>query len=88
LSALSGRETSPGAADHGKALRAQPLDRGSAARIVRQVVERHRGAAASEQLDRRQPDAGGRARDQRRLAREISHVALEPSGDYFCRALE
>ena len=75
-------------ADHRKALRAQSLDRRRAARIVRQMVERHGGAAAGEQFDRRQPDAGGRAGDQRRLAREVSHVALERSGDYICRALE
>jgi hypothetical protein len=74
FSALSGRAT----------LRAQPLDRGSAARIVRQMVERHRGAAAGEQLDRGQPDAGGRACDQRRLAREVSHVIAK---DSFARAL-
>jgi hypothetical protein len=62
-------------------LRAQPIDSGDAAWIVRQMVERHRRAASGEQLDRRQPDAGGCTGDQRRLAREISHAALERSGD-------
>jgi hypothetical protein len=52
------------------------------------MVERHRRAAPGEQFDRRQPDAGGCAGDQRRLAREISHAALEPSGDYISRALK
>src|SRR6478609_3006783 len=76
-----------GRADHGKALRTQALDGRNAAWIVRQMVERHRRAASGEQFDRRQPDAGGCAGNQRRLAREISHAALERSGDYVCRAL-
>src|SRR5215472_7613372 len=39
-----------------------------------QVIERDLGAAPGKQLDRRQPDARGRARHQRSLAVKIAHA--------------
>src|SRR5262249_13444885 len=60
--------------DHAKTVGAQPLDGGRAAGIVGQVIERDLGAAPGKQLDRRQPDARGRARHQRSLAVKIAHA--------------
>jgi hypothetical protein len=49
----------------------QPLHFLLAPGILGQVIDRHRGARAGEQLDRRKPDAGGAAGDQRGLAGEV-----------------
>jgi hypothetical protein len=64
--------------DHRVALCPQPFHRGGAAGIIRKVIERDLGFAPGEQLNRRQPNAGGRARHQGGLAPKAHHrIGLE-----------
>src|SRR5690242_10608981 len=83
---LAGLRHVAGRRDHVEARGPKLRDRLRPARVLRQMVERHPGAALRKGFDRRQADAGGAARDQRGLAAEIAHAQSRHARPEWARA--
>jgi hypothetical protein len=71
--------------DDSTALGFEPFDRSCPARIVGQVVQCHRRAAAREDLHSGEADARGRAGNQRRITGEICTDHVAPSAEIGVR---